>query len=113
MKVNRMLMSIPGQYFCNKCMKPVPKPGICDSCTIREIRVMKAGNYCDHCRKNATQDLIYINRKTKKRYCVDCRAIFRTALIDKGFDAEEATKIMIKDFVLVNDPTKRTKIHKR
>lgn len=102
-----------GQYFCNKCMKPVPKPGICESCQIKEIRVMKAGNYCDHCRKNATQGLIYLNKKTKKRYCVDCRALFRMALIDKGMDVEEATKILIQDFILVNDPMTKRKLHKR
>ncbi|MCY3413053.1 MAG: hypothetical protein INQ03_15555 [Candidatus Heimdallarchaeota archaeon] len=102
-----------GQYFCNKCMRPVLKPGICDNCTIKEQRVLKAGNFCDHCRKNATQDLIYINRKTKKRYCVDCRAIFRMALIDKGMSVEDATKIMITDFVLVNDPTKKSKIRRK
>ncbi len=102
-----------GQYFCNKCMRPVYKPGICDSCLMKEQLVMKAGNFCDHCRKNATKDLIYINRKTKKRYCVDCRAFFRMALIDKGISNEEATKIMIKDFVLVNDPTKSKKVFKK
>ena len=77
-------------------MKPVPKPGICQSCEIKEIRVMRAGNYCDHCKKNATQDLIYINTKTKKRYCVDCRALFRMALIDKGMDVEEAIGFIAK-----------------
>lgn len=104
-------MPLPGQYFCESCMRPVRIPGRCDSCLAKEMHVRRAGNYCDHCNVNATQSLIYINRKTKKRYCVNCRATFRTSLITKGFEAEQATKIMIEDFVLVNDPMKKTNIH--
>ncbi|MHA2249711.1 MAG: hypothetical protein ACXAD7_05085, partial [Candidatus Kariarchaeaceae archaeon] len=109
------LMSIPGQYFCKNCMKPIKSvrnEGKCDSCLAKEMRVIRAGNYCDHCRKNATQSLIYINRKTKKRYCVDCRSVFHRTLITKGFSSEDANKILVEDFILVNDPTKKTKIHR-
>jgi hypothetical protein len=95
-----------------KPIKSVRNEGKCDSCLAKEMRVIRAGNYCDHCRKNATQSLIYINRKTKKRYCVDCRSVFHRTLITKGFSSEDANKILVEDFILVNDPTKKTKIHR-
>jgi len=76
------------------------------------MEVMRAGNYCDHCRTPATKSMTYINKKTKKRYCVDCRAEFRQQLILKGMETELATKIMITDFILINDPTKKNKVRR-
>lgn len=109
-------MSIPGQYFCKSCMKPIKNirnEGKCDSCLAKEMRVIGSGNVCDHCRKNATQSLLYINRKTKKKYCVDCRSIFHKALITKGMDNETANKILVSDFVLIIDPMRKSRVHKR
>lgn len=94
-------------------MRPVRIPGRCDSCLGKEMQVRRAGNYCDHCQANAMNTLIYINRKTKKRYCTDCRGLFRNSLVSKGFEAEEATKIMIQDFALVNDPMRKARVHKK
>lgn len=108
-------MSIPGQYFCKNCLKPIPdvrNEGLCNTCIGTQMSVMRAGNFCDHCRTPATNSLIYVNKKTKKRYCVDCRAVFRKHLILKGMETELATKIMITDFILINDPTKKTKIRR-
>ena len=108
-------MSIPGQYFCKNCMRPIAdvrNEGLCSSCLGKRLNVMRAGNFCDHCRTPATKSLIYVNTKTKKRYCVDCRGEFRMQLIKKGMETELATKIMVTDFVLVNDPTKKSKIHR-
>lgn len=105
-------MSIPGQYFCKSCLKPIPNlrnEGKCASCISKELRTVRAGNFCDHCRKPGTQTMLYVNVKTKKRYCVDCRAEFRQQLILKGMEVEMATKIMISDFVLLNDPMVKKK----
>ena len=96
-------------------MKPIQNvrnEGKCNSCFAKQTQVMRAGNFCDHCNTPATKSMIYINTKTKKRYCVDCRAEFRKQLILKGMETELATKLMISDFILVNDPTKKTKISK-
>ena len=49
-----------------------------------EEKADDSGNFCDHCNLPATKSMIYINKKTKKRYCVDCRAEFRKQLILKG-----------------------------
>lgn len=108
-------MSIPGQYFCKGCLRPISNirnEGKCNSCLSKEMTTIRAGNYCDHCRTPATKSMIYINTKTKKRYCVDCRAEFRKQLILKGMETELATKLMISDFVLVNDPTKKSKVRR-
>ena len=105
-------MPLPGQYFCVSCMKPIASPrneGKCDSCLSKEHNAMRGGIFCDHCGKNGARDLIYLNKKTKKRYCVDCRATFYKALIVKGMENETANKILIEDFILINDPTKRRK----
>lgn len=87
-------------------MKPVATPGQCDSCTAKEQRIVKMGNYCDHCGANASNTMLYLNRKTNKRYCVDCRATFHKHLMMQGFEPETANKILIEDFILVNDPLK-------
>ncbi|MCE7735792.1 MAG: hypothetical protein GPJ54_13000 [Candidatus Heimdallarchaeota archaeon] len=108
-------MSIPGQYFCKNCLRPIPdvrNEGLCNSCVGKQMTTIRAGNFCDHCRTPATKSLIYVNTKTKKRYCVDCRSEFRMQLIKKGMETEIATKIMITDFILVNDPSKKTKIRR-
>ncbi|MDH5403335.1 MAG: hypothetical protein OEY49_12645 [Candidatus Heimdallarchaeota archaeon] len=97
-------------------MKPIAhirNEGKCDACIARATTIRRAGNFCDHCNKSAATEMIYANRKTKKLYCVDCRAIFRMSLIDRGFTPEDATKIMIQDFILVNDPMQKKKIHGR
>lgn len=105
-------MPLPGQYFCKSCMKPIASPrneGKCDSCLSKEYTAIRGGVFCDHCGKNGARDLIYLNKKTKKRYCVDCRATFYKTLIIKGMENEVANKILIEDFVLLNDPMKKKK----
>jgi len=93
-------------------MKPVKFPGACDSCLAKEQKIVKMGNYCDHCGSNASNTMLYLNRKTNKRYCVDCRATFHKQLMMQGFEPEVANKILVQDFILVNDPM-RTKRKKR
>ena len=107
---------LPGQYFCKRCMRPIPtirnEQGLCDNCLSKELTVRKAGNVCDFCHTPGTKALLYVNKKTKNLYCAGCRSVFRTNLVAKGFETEEATKIMIQDFVLVNDPTRNRKKYK-
>lgn len=107
---------LPGQYFCKKCMRPIKNlrnEGLCDSCMAKQLQAQRLGNFCDHCGTPGTKSMLYINKKTKKKYCVECRAEFRRELINKGIPAEEATRIMISDFILINDPMKRTKVHRK
>lgn len=102
-------MPIPGQTFCKRCMRPIKhlrNEGMCDNCYTKDQQVRRAGNACDFCGLTPAQTLLYVNTKTKRIYCVDCRAKFRTTLVMKGFESEVATKIMISDFVLINDPTR-------
>ncbi|MHA2502434.1 MAG: hypothetical protein ACXAE3_06185 [Candidatus Kariarchaeaceae archaeon] len=106
-------MPLPGQNFCTNCLKPVRTPGPCDNCLAKEQRIVKAGNYCDHCGTNAMKSLLYLNRKTSKRYCVDCRATFHKQLMIQGIKPEDANKILMKDFILVNDPMKKVKRPKK
>ncbi len=109
-------MPLPGQYFCKKCLKPIPHPrneGLCDSCYAKQIQALRMGNRCDHCGVPATKELIYVNKKTGKKYCTECRAIFHANLIARGFTVEQANKILVQDFILLNDPLKKRKIPKR
>ena len=106
-------MPLPGQHFCPKCMRQVRTPGHCDSCLAKEQRIIKAGNYCDHCGSNASNTMLYLNRKTNKRYCVDCRATFHKHLMIQGIKPEDANKILMEDFILVNDPMKKSRTRKR
>lgn len=102
-------MPIPGQQLCPSCLRPVRTPGPCNTCLEKEMRAMRGGLFCDHCRTNGQRSLIYLNSKTRKRYCVECRATFRSQLIMEGMETEVANKIMVQDFVLLNDPMKKKK----
>ena len=90
------------RYFCEKCSKPIPEPGLCPSCLEKELRTIRLGNYCDHCHTPATQTRLYINVKTKLRYCDQCRKIFRSELLMRGIPADVADKMIQRDFVPIN-----------
>lgn len=107
-------MPLYGSYLCEGCLRPIPRPGKCNRCITKEIATIRAGNYCDHCHKSATETKLYLNIKTKTRYCPECMAQFRSGLIWKGaFTAEQAERIIAKDFVPIANPTRKPKIHHR
>ncbi len=107
-------MPLYGQYLCEGCLRPIARPGKCDSCTTREVATIRAGNYCDHCFKNGTEARLWLNIKTRTRYCDECKIQFRAGLIWKGaFSAELADRILQTDFIPINDPTKKIHMHRR
>ncbi len=107
-------MPLYGSYLCEGCLRPVPKPGKCNNCVAKEIATIRAGNYCDHCHKHALETQLYLNIKTRTRYCSECIAQFRSGLIWRGaFTAEQAEKIIANDFVPITNPTRKPKLHKK
>ena len=101
-----------GQYFCEKCGRPIKEPGLCPSCLEKELRTIRMGNYCDFCHKLATETQLYINVKTKKRYCVECMKVFRTQLLLNGLPGDYVDKIMKRDFIPINWNT-HLKLHRK
>ncbi len=71
------------------------------------------GNYCDHCQKLATEAQLYINVKTKKRYCLECMKVFRTGLLLNGLPGDYVDKIMQRDFVQIDWNTNLRLFRKR
>jgi len=101
-----------GQYFCEKCGRPIKQPGLCPSCVEKELRTIRMGNYCDFCHKLATETSLYINVKTKKRYCTECMKVFRTQLLLSGLPGDYVDKIMKRDFIPINWNT-HLKLHRK
>jgi len=87
-------------HFCARCQRPI-RTGreYCPDCEAILSSPVMSTPRCSNCTRttqNAGQ--LYWNQKIRKIYCTNCLKIFRTELVNQGFQQAQIKKILKKDF---------------